>query len=151
ATDVEFTRNRIFNATDGLCYHRVVPPAPLGLTLASNTFCSVQGVAVHFEASPPAEGSRGAFTSNLFARTGTPARVDDFSPRPANSRAAWIWFNEVRSAGEPSADQRAFRKTFTVDGSSVTQARLDFAADAAFTVWVNDENVGQGEFLPHLR
>jgi hypothetical protein len=151
ATDVEFAGNRVFNARDGFVYRRTAPPAALGLALSSNTFCNVGGVAVRFETSPPAEYSRVALTGNLFARVGTLARTDDFVPRPANTQAAWIWTDEPPGRTGALAEHRAFRKKFTVDGPSVSQARLDVAADAAFTVWVNGERVGRGDFLPHLR
>ncbi len=151
STDVEFQHNRFYKAADGLLYRRTTPPALLGLTLASNTLSGIDGVGLHFETSPPPEGSRVTLTNNLFGHTGTLARVDDFFPRPAACRAAWIWVDERRPAGEMPAEQRAFRKTFTVDGSPVTAARLEIVGDAAFIAWVNGERVARGEFLPHLR
>jgi eukaryotic-like serine/threonine-protein kinase len=151
ATDVEFKQNRFFNCTDGLFYRRMTPPAVLGLTLLSNTFASIEGVGLRFETSPPADGSRVTLDRNLFARAGTLARIDDFFPRPTGTPAAWIWFDEVRTPTEMPAEQRAFRETFTVTGTSVTRAILDLTADASFVVWLNGERIGQGDFLPHLR
>jgi serine/threonine protein kinase len=151
ATDVEFARNRIFNATDGVYYRRTTPPAALGLTLTSNTFCRIDGVGIRFETSPPTAGSRVAMTSNLFSATACLSAIDDFVPQPAGTRAAWIWSDDARTIRPKTAERRAFRKTFSVEGSSVSQARLDITADAAFTVWLNGERVGDGDFLPHLR
>ncbi|HLH29293.1 MAG TPA: hypothetical protein VKW77_10270, partial [Acidimicrobiales bacterium] len=88
AIDVEFVHNRFFNATDGLFYRRATPSGSLGLTLASNTFCNLTGVAVRFETTPPPAVSRVTLSKNLFARTGTLARVDDLGPRPADGSAA---------------------------------------------------------------
>jgi eukaryotic-like serine/threonine-protein kinase len=150
-SSVEFVRNRFFNSTDGLFYLRSTPPAALGLTLASNTFCNITGVAIRFETSPPAEGSRVVLTSNLFAHTGTLARVDDFFPRPSETQAAWIWVDEVRSGSDVPAEQRAFRKTFTIEETPLARGRLDLAVDAGFIVWLNGDRIGQGEFLPQLQ
>jgi hypothetical protein len=77
SVDIEFVRNRLFNTTDGFLYRTATPPAALGLTLASNTFCTVAGVAVRFENSPPPAVSRVTFSKNLFARTGSLARIDN--------------------------------------------------------------------------
>jgi serine/threonine protein kinase len=151
ATDIEFARNRIYNATDAFTYRRGTSAAALGLTLTSNTICRIEGVGIHFETSPPPDSSHVTLTNNLFARTATLARIDDFQPRPANSSAAWIWFDETRSSADTLTLRRAFRKTFTIDGSSVERARLDIAADSSFIVWINGERLGQGDFLPHLR
>jgi hypothetical protein len=151
ATDVEFTRNRFFNSTDGLYYLRTTPPAALGLTIASNTFCNIAGVGLRFETSPPADGSRVVLSSNLFAHTGTLARVDDFFPRPLETHAAWIWVDDVRSGSDVPAEQRAFRKAFTIEETPLARGRLDLAVDAAFTVWLNGDRIGQGEFLPQLQ
>jgi serine/threonine protein kinase len=152
ASDVEFARNRIFHATDGFLYRRTTPvAAALGLTLTSNTLCRIEGTGIHFETSPPTDTSHLTLSSNLFACTGTLARIDDFQARPANCKAAWIWFDESRAPGDTQAARRAFRKTFTIDGPSIERARLDITADASFAVWVNGERVGQGDFLPHLR
>jgi serine/threonine protein kinase len=151
ATDVEFSRNRIYSATDGFLYKRGTPPAALGLTLTSNTICRIEGVGIRFETSPPVESSRVTLSNNLFARTAMLSRVDDFQPRPTNCSAAWIWFDETRSPADTTTLRRAFRRSFTIDGSSIERARLDIAADSSFIVWINGERLGQGDFLPHLR
>jgi hypothetical protein len=66
---------------------------------------------------------------------------------PAN----WIWVDEVRSGADAPPEQRAFRKSFMIEGTSLVRGRLDLTADAGFTVWINGDRVGQGEFLPQVR
>jgi serine/threonine protein kinase len=149
ATDIELRRNRLFNAADGILYARTTPTAPLRLTLVSNTFCALEKFGLHFETLPPLDRSRITLTNNLFARTGTLARVDDFAPQPPQARAQWIWSadkktSESRPDGAP-AEKRYFRKSFRVAGPTVAQAVLNITADAAFTAWLNGERVGHGE------
>jgi serine/threonine protein kinase len=144
ATDLEFRNNRFFNAQDGLLYRKATPAHPLSLALTNNTFCDVEKCALHFETIPPLDGSRVTLTSNLFARTGTLAHIDDYRPEPPRCRAAWIWTDEPTATNR--TEYRVFRKTFAVDGPSVSQAILNVTADAAFTVWINGERVGHGEF-----
>jgi eukaryotic-like serine/threonine-protein kinase len=146
ATEIEFKNNRIFNAQDGLLYRKATPAHPLALTLSGNTFCDVEKCALHFETVPPLDGSRVTLTSNLFARVGVLARTDDFRPEPAACRAAWMWTDESTPIVPGRGDYRLFRKTFTVEGPSISQAALNLTADAAFTVWINGERVGHGDF-----
>jgi hypothetical protein len=141
AADVSFEGNRVFNATDGLLVRKGTTAHPVALALTGNTFCDVEKVGVHFEATPAGDGSRVVLTNNLFARTGTLARVDDFDPQPKQVPARWVW-----SAAGPGGEYRYFRKTFAVADASVSEAVLSIAGDAAFTVWVNGERVGRGEF-----
>jgi serine/threonine protein kinase len=146
AGEIEFRHNRVYNAVDGLLYRKATPAHPLSLTLTANTFCEIEKVGLHFETTPPLDGGRVALTSNLFARTGTLARVDDFRPEPARCAARWIWTDEAVPIREGRAEYRVFRKTFMVDGPSVSQAVLNVTGDAGFTVWVNGERVGHGDF-----
>jgi hypothetical protein len=148
-TNIDFTRNRIFNATDAIVYRKSTTPQPISITLASNTFCEIEKTALRFETVPPLDGSRVTLTSNLFARTGILAHIDDFSTEPRNTTAQWIWFNEQRPIGEMAPEQRYFRETFQVDGASVSHAVLNVIGDAAYTVWLNGERVGHDEFHPH--
>ena len=150
-TNLEFTRNRIWNATDGIVYRKATPANPLSITLASNTFCDIEKVALHFETAPPIDGSRVTLTSNLFAHTGTLARIDGFSTEPRSTPAQWIWFDEQRPLGEMAPEQRYFRKSFLVDGVAASHAVLNVTGDASFTVWLNGERIGHGEFLPHSK
>jgi serine/threonine protein kinase len=152
ATGLEFTRNRIYNTVDGILYKKATPPHAVSLTLTSNTFCEIEKVGLHFETTPPLDATSVTLTSNLFARTGTLARIDGFEPGPRTTPAKWVWFNEQRPPGEiQPPEQRYFRKTFTVEGASVSHAVLNVAGDAAFTVWVNGERVGHGEYYQHCR
>jgi eukaryotic-like serine/threonine-protein kinase len=151
ATNLDFTRNRFYNAIDGILYRKATPPHPLSLTLASNTFCEIEKVALRFETPPPLDGSRVTLTSNLFARTGTLAAIDGFSAEPRNTPAQWIWFDEQRPVGEMVPEQRYFRKKFTVEGALASHAVLNVTGDAAFTVWLNGERIGHDEFLPHTK
>jgi hypothetical protein len=146
AADLTFEGNRIYNAVDGLLVRKGMPAHPVALTLTGNTFCDIEKVAVHFEATPPADGSRVALTNNLFARTGTLARVDDFDPQPKQVAARWVWAAEAAGAKGRAGEYRYFRKTFTVADGSVSEAVLSVAGDASFTAWVNGERVGRGEF-----
>jgi hypothetical protein len=147
---IEFQRTRFFNAVDGLLCRKAAPAAPVGLALLNNTFCEIENVGLHFETTPP-EGSRVVLNSNLFARTSTLGQVDEFLPRPLQTAAQWIWLEEPRPGKEVPVESRYFRKTFNVDGPSVAQAVLNVTADASFTVWLNGERVGHGEFHPHTR
>ena len=151
ALDLDFTRNRLYNATDGIVYRKAMPLHPLSITLASNTFYEIEKVALRFETAPPTEGSRVTLTSNLFAHTGTLANIDGFSAEPRHTPAKWIWFDEERPAGKMASEQRYFRKKFVVDGAMISHAVLNVTGDAAFTVWLNGERLGHGEFLPHSK
>jgi serine/threonine protein kinase len=77
--DVELTHNRVFNATDGVVYRKVVPAYPAGVRLASNTFYRITELALHFEVAPPADGSRLELTRNLFGHVGRLAHVEGFA------------------------------------------------------------------------
>jgi serine/threonine protein kinase len=149
--DLEFTRNRAYNAVDGIVYKKAAPPHPVSLALTSNTFCEIEKAALRFETTPPLDGSRVALTSNLFARTGTLARIDGFETEPRSTPAQWIWYNEQRPVGAMAPEQRYFRKRFTVEGATTSHAVLNVSGDAAFTVWLNGERIGHGEFHPHNR
>ena len=130
---------------DGLLYHKVEPVAPLRLTLSNNTFSSVENVGLHFETTPNRESSRIALVGNLFAHTDTLARIDDFRPEPRSTQAQWIW-SEAAPPTDGATETRDFRKHFTVDGSSIAQGVLNLTCDASFTVWLNGERVGHGDF-----
>jgi hypothetical protein len=145
--DVEFQHNRIFNAVDGFHYVRAVPPTPMSVSLLGNTLCQIEKVGLHFETAPPADHSRIVIKNNLFARTETLARVDDFQAQPQQTPAQWIWFDEKQQAGAPAAPEyRFFRKTFTLPQAGVLRAMLDVAGDAAFTVWLNGQRIGHADF-----
>jgi serine/threonine protein kinase len=88
ATDVVLTGNRIYNTGDGLVYRKASPAHPLGLTLVHNTFCEIDKVGLHFETLPPAGRGKVILAANLFARTGTMARVDDLAARANAQQAA---------------------------------------------------------------
>jgi serine/threonine protein kinase len=150
SASLELQRNRIFNVTDGVVCRRGAPAPALGLALLNNTFCEVENAGLRFEATPP-EGSRVVLNGNLFAHTGTLGQIDDFSPRPPQTPALWIWLEESRPGKEVPVESRYFRKTFTVDNPSATQAVLNVTADASFTAWINGERVGSGEFHPSSR
>jgi putative heme-binding domain-containing protein len=53
----------------------------------------------------------------------------------------WIWFDE---AGEPPAETRYFRKTFTV-AAAIEEATLDITADNHYVVWLNGKQAGAGD------
>ncbi len=150
ASEVEFKHNRFYNSVDGLVYRKSEPPAPLRLTLTNNTFASVEKVALHFETTPPQDTSRVVLAGNLFTRVGTLARIDDFRPEPRATTAQWVWGSGPAPA-DGSANTYQFRKAFAVDGASVSQAVLNVACDSSYTVWVNGERVGHGDFLGPTR
>jgi serine/threonine protein kinase len=145
AADLTFEGNRVYNATDGLLVRKGMPAHQVALALSGNTFCDIEKVGVHFEGTPAADGSRVALTNNLFARTGTLAWVDDFDPQPPQASARWVWAAEGAGA-KRQGEYRYFRKTFAIADTSVSEAVLSIACDASFTVWVNGERVGRGEF-----
>jgi serine/threonine protein kinase len=151
AEGVVFTRNRIWNAADAFLYRKAVPAHPLGLALAGNTICAVEKVGLHFETLPPAGRSRVEVTGNLFARTGTLARVDDFAAQPARTWAGWLWLDAARPAGSTQPERGCFRKAFTVAGAKVEQGTLHIAADSTCTVWLNGERVGACAFWSQAR
>jgi eukaryotic-like serine/threonine-protein kinase len=150
ASEVEFKRNRFFNSVDGLVYRKTDPVAPLRLTLANNTFGSVEKVGLHFETTPARDKSQVVLTGNLFVHTGTLAQIDDFRPEPRSTPAQWVWGNDPQPA-DGTAEVRYFRKAFTVDGLAVSQAVLNIACDTSYTVWVNGERVAHGDFLGPAR
>jgi hypothetical protein len=150
ATEIDFKRNRFYNTVDGLLYKKAEPVAPLRLTLANNTFAAVEKAGLHFETAPARDRSRVVLNGNLFAHTGTLAQIDDFRPEPRGTPAQWVWGAEAAPA-DGTAEVRYFRKTFTVEGASVSQAALNVACDASYTVWVNGERVGHGDFLGSTR
>ena len=143
---VELARNRIYHATDGVLYRKAAPAYPVGVRLESNTFYKIANVGVHFEAAPPAEGSRVEMTRNLFGQTARLAHVEGFVPEPRQTSARWIW-----STGPASSAPRFFRLTFQVDGPSVSRAVLDLTADAGFSAWLNGEPIGSGKLEPQRR
>jgi serine/threonine protein kinase len=150
ASEVEFKRNRFYNTVDGLLYHKTNPVAPLRLTLANNTFGAVEKAALHFEATPARDRSHVVLTGNLFTHTTTLGQIDDFRPEPRATQAQWVWGDDpLPPNGAPEV--RYFRKTFTVDGVSVSQAVLNLACESSYTVWVNGERVGHGDFLGPIR
>jgi serine/threonine protein kinase len=77
--DLQLTRNRIFNATDGVVYRRSTPAYPVGLRLTSNTFYKIAANAVHFEVAPPADESSIEVTRNLVGNSGRLLLVDGFT------------------------------------------------------------------------
>jgi serine/threonine protein kinase len=151
AEGVFFTHNRIWNAADAFLYRKAVPAHPLGLTLAGNTVCAVEKVGLRFETLPPAGRSRVELIGNLFARTGTLARVDDFAAQPVQTAAGWLWLDATRPAGETRPERGCFRKTFAVAGAKVEQGTLHIAADSVCTVWLNGERVGECAFWSQVR
>src|SRR4029079_16133067 len=76
---------------------------------------------------------------------------DGFAIEPRHTTAQWIWADEARPRPGNVAAHRYFRKRFTVEGPSVSHAVRNVTGDAAFTVWLNGERVGHGEFHPHNR
>jgi hypothetical protein len=149
-SDVEFKRNRIYNTVDGLLYRKTEPVAPLRLTLANNTFAAIEKAALHLETTPARDRSHVVLTGNLFTHTTTLGQIDDFRPEPRATQAQWVWGDEpLPPNGAPEV--RYFRKTFAVDGVSVSQAVLSLACESAYTVWVNGERVGHGDFLGPTR
>jgi hypothetical protein len=78
ATDVEISSCRFFNMTQGIVYNKqkAGPPAPkITLTVDSNTFCDVRGIAIYCGKMPTSE-SRITIKNNLFAKTGVLAKVE---------------------------------------------------------------------------
>jgi hypothetical protein len=150
ASEIEFKRNRIYNAVDGILYRKTEPVAPLRMTLSNNTFGSIEKVGLHFETIPAKDDSHIALTGNLFTHAGTLALIDDFKPEPRATKARWLW-GDVSAATDGSAEVRYFRKAFSVDGQSVSQASLNVACESSYTVWVNGERVGHGDFLGPTR
>jgi serine/threonine protein kinase len=149
-SDVEFKRNRFYNSVDGLLYRKTDPVAPLRLTLANNTFGAVERAALHFETTPARDRSHVVLTGNLFTHTTTLGQIDDFRPEPRATQAQWIWADDPAPPGAVP-EVRYFRKMFSVDGVSVSQAVLNLACESSYTVWVNGERVGHGDFLGPTR
>jgi serine/threonine protein kinase len=149
-SDVEFKRNRIYNTVDGLLYRRTSPVAPLRLTLANNTFAAVEKTALRLETTPARDRSHVVLTGNLFTHTTTLGQIDDFRPEPRATQAQWVWGDEPQPPGA-APEVRYFRKTFSVDGVSVSHAVLNLACESSYTVWVNGERVGHGDFLGPTR
>jgi serine/threonine protein kinase len=151
AEQIELTHNRIYNSIDGLLARKAASPVSFDVALNGNTFYAIEKVGIHLEAVPLAASSRLLFTRNLFAHTGTLARIDNFSPQPSQVDAQWIWFDDARPGRVGANDPRFFRRTFRVEGQAVTRGILNLACDASFTVYVNGSRVGHGELQPQLR
>jgi serine/threonine protein kinase len=153
AADIELKHNRIYRSADGVFYARTTPAAPLDLSLEANTFCAIEKLGLHFETLPPVDRGQIRLTNNLFAHTGTLARVDDFAPQPRQARSQWIWaapalghgLETAPMRGRAPVEKRYFRKDFRVAGPSVSHALLNITGDSAFTVWLNGVRVGNGE------
>ncbi len=140
----DFQQNRIYNMVDGLRIGKT-PPAPLlRLNVIANTFCEIQGSALHLEATPQRDGSQICVNRNLFTRTALLAQLDDFHPQPERTRAQWIWTHHPSTEGFETA---YFRKSFR-PGGAPEHAQLNIVGDDSFIVWVNGQPVGQGELRP---
>ncbi len=145
--NVEFHRNRFYKVVDGFRYKRAEPLHRLHLTLISNTFHDAEK-AIHFETMPPVDSANQMVVkNNLFSKTATLAHVDDFKPAPAQVKAQWIWYPEGTPLKGAPEEKRYFRKTFDITSKSITRATLDIVCDDGFTVWINGEQVGQGQLL----
>jgi tRNA A-37 threonylcarbamoyl transferase component Bud32 len=141
--NVEVSRNRIYQARDGLLYRKADPLHRVQMTVTSNTFCELQ-VGLHFETMPTTgENSRITLTSNLFAKTTKSAQVDDFKPDPAAVAAQWIWFNEDNPLTAAPPESRFFRKAFDLPAMPLKKAILEIAGDENYVAWVNGTQVNE--------
>jgi hypothetical protein len=116
------------------------------LSLLGNSFHNVSRTGLSFQAPPPVEGSRIVLKNNHFEQVKQLARIEGFRPEPARTNAAWIAADSDRK----SAGKAGFRKRFRLD-SVPSRALLSVVADASFTLWVNGQRAGQGEFSETTR
>jgi serine/threonine protein kinase len=142
--DVELSGNRFDRLTDGILVGRAMPQPPVQLALTRNTFRDVQRAALHFETTPPVEGSRLVLEGNTFLRTRSLGLTDGFRPEPSDLAASWIWSPGEAPASAP-AGRAFFRRTFSLSGMP-TRGTLSTTSNGSFTVWLNGERVGQGTF-----
>jgi len=142
--EVELSGNRFTQLVDGMLFVRSVPQPSVQLSLRGNTFHDVQRAALHFETTPPVEGSRLVLEDNRFLRTRSLGLTDGFRPEPSDSAARWIG-----SAGSATASTY-FRRTFSLSDTP-TRGILSITSPGSFTVWLNGERVGQATFDPSKR
>ena len=137
--EVELSGNRFAQLGDGVLCRRAVSPFPIHLTLTGNVFRDLRRAALHFETAPAVEGSQIAATKNRFVRTPTLGLTDGFRPEPLRTAARWIW------GAEAGAQRYSFRKAFSLE-SAPTRAVLSITCADRFTVWLNGQRVGEGNF-----
>ena len=70
-------------------------------TLLITEASSKKRAALHFETTPPVEGSRLRLRNNRFVRTRLLGLTDGFRSEPADSAARWIWSSETARPGRP--------------------------------------------------
>lgn len=77
--DVRISRNRIFNADDGVFYPKVVPSYPINLVLENNTFCNIPKVGLHFQGTPDFNDGKNQVivNNNLFLRVNALVGADE--------------------------------------------------------------------------
>ncbi len=141
ASGLDVEHCRFSKATDGVCYKRTEARWPLRLRLSNNTFADLQR-GLHYETTPPASSSEIAAVNNVFAATTRISTLDRVSVQPARASGRWIWTDEGKKSPSVPPGDRMFRKTFDL---AVVPARatLDIGCDEAFTVWINDVEVGK--------
>jgi serine/threonine protein kinase len=145
--DIEFKRNRIFNAESGFQYKPGGKPhAVLQLALESNTIANVRRGVYLEDVLNPQVKNKLTFKNNLFTQADVVAQVDRFDyrggGRPTGVPTKWVWFNEGDPLKEAPAGNRFFRTTFDV-GKKVTQASLDVGVDDECVVWINGREVAK--------
>ena len=107
-TNLEFTRNRICNATDGIVYRKATPANPLSITLASNTFCEIEKVALRFETVAAAGRQPGDADEQPVRAHRHAGEHRRFQHGAANTPAQWIWFDEQRPLRRDGAGTALF-------------------------------------------
>ena len=81
--DVDFQRNRFFQMSDGLLYHRSEPRHRLEVSLVGNVFCDVRHV-LHFVSLPAPARTRLVVRNNVFSKVaGSLSQADDHPVEPA--------------------------------------------------------------------
>lgn len=146
--DVEFKRNRIWNAENGFYYKPGGKPHSLiQLSLDSNTFANIRQRVLFFEdVLNLAVKNKIALRNNLFTQNNIFAQVDRFpvkgGGKPAGIVGKWIWTNEGDPASNAPVGNRFFRTAFDVS-KRVTQATLEVGVDDECTIWINGKEIAK--------
>ena len=142
---VELNDNRFTRFGDGVLCRKVVPQYSVGLALTGNTFTDIQGAALHFETTPPVEGSRVTLSRNRVLRTPFLGRTDGFRTEPVRTPAQWVWGESPAAQAGGKTPRLYFRKRFTLE-STPTRAVLSITCADSCIVWLNGQCVGEAKF-----
>ena len=150
-TELEIRRTRFHRALTGILLRKGEPRRQLHLNLDSNTFCDVQRI-VHLEAMlGPEPTNQILLRNNLMVRASRLVHADGFEFEP-KTPASWIWSAESGDMTKSvPGGVRYFRKKFELPRDKVASAVLNLLCDDAFTVWVNGQEVGKGQFATGRR